>query len=135
MKQVTAIRQTQQRRAIRQVLEEARGPLTPQEILQLASAEQENLGLATVYRNLGSMQETGEVRAVHLPGDPTRFEPAQSHHHHHFRCEVCQTVYKIEQPCPVQALEGVTLPGGFTVIDHSLTFYGTCPDCQPGIRD
>lgn len=57
------------------MLERARGPLTPQEILELASAEMASLGLATVYRNLGSMQESGEVRAVHLPGDAARFEP------------------------------------------------------------
>lgn len=112
------------------MLERARGPLTPQEILELASAEMASLGLATVYRNLGSMQESGEVRAVHLPGDAARFEPVQNRHHHHFRCDVCEAVYKIEQPCPVQALEGATLPGGFTVSGHSLTFYGTCPDCK-----
>lgn len=129
-------RQTTQRRVIRETLEQADGPLTPQEILGLASRELATLGLATVYRNLNSMQEAGEIQVVHLPGDPTRYEPApqQHQHHHHFRCELCGRVSVIEQPCPVEVLEGVTLPGGFQVTGHALTLYGTCPDCQPAVQ-
>ncbi len=127
-------RQTIQRHAIRSVLEQASGPLTPQEILDRASREHNSIGLATVYRNLNSMQESGEVRAVHLPGDPTRFEQMPRRHRHHFRCDGCETVFAIDQSCPVQALQGTTLPGGFTVSDHSLTFYGTCPDCSPAVH-
>lgn len=125
-------RQTLQRHAIVGALEAAAGPLTPQEILEAAGREHPGLGLATVYRNLGVMQESGDVCTVHLPGEPTRFELTEGRHHHHFRCEDCHGVFAIEQPCPVQVLEGVTLPGGFKVRDHALTFYGTCPDCLTG---
>lgn len=132
MTEQTVPRQTTQRRAIREVLEQAAGPLTPQEILERASRDLTSLGLATVYRNLNSLLDAGEVKAVHLPGDPARFEPARAQHRHHFRCEGCAAVFVIDEPCPVQGLEGVTLPGGFKVAGHALTLYGTCPDCQPG---
>lgn len=134
MTEQTVPRQTTQRRAIREVLQQAAGPLTPQEILERASLELTSLGLATVYRNLNSLLDAGEINAVHLPGDPARFEPAGTQHRHHFRCETCEAVFVLEQPCPVQVLEGVTLPGGFQVAGHALTFYGTCPDCQHGTR-
>lgn len=129
MNEALTPRQTLQRRAIRTVLQEAEGPLTPQEILQRAGRELASLGLATVYRNLNSLQATGEVHAVHLPGEPARFERVPERHQHHFRCDSCETVYALDEPCPVQSLQGATLPGGFRVADHSLTFYGTCPDC------
>jgi len=124
-------RQTAQRRAILRALEDAPGPLTPQEILDAAREEHAGLGLATVYRNLGTLEEAGAVVPVHLPGESARFEPAGRGHHHHFRCENCQGVFELSATCPVAVLEGVTLPGGFTVKDHELTLYGLCPNCQP----
>ncbi len=127
-------RHTMQRRAIIGALESAGGPLTPHEILERASNEHAGLGLATVYRNLNLLQAEGTVSTVHLPGEPARFEPAGEGrgHHHHFRCDHCSGVFALDQACPVEVLEGVTLPGGFQVQGHSLTFYGMCPGCQPG---
>ena len=123
-------RQTTQRRAILQALETAPGPLTPQEVLESASQAQASLGLATVYRNLSSLEAEGDVVAVHLPGESARFELAGRGHHHHFRCESCEGVFELNATCPVAVLEGVTLPGGFRVKDHELTLYGLCPGCQ-----
>ncbi len=123
-------RRTSQRRAILHALETAPGPLTPQEVLERAGQTQTSLGLATVYRNLGSLEEDGDVIAVHLPGESARFELAGRGHHHHFCCESCEGVFELDATCPVAVLEGVTLPGGFRVKDHELTLYGLCPGCQ-----
>ena len=123
-------RQTNQRRAILTALENAPGPLTPQEVLEHASKDLTSLGIATVYRNLSTLETSGDIIAVHLPNDSTRYEPAGRGHHHHFRCEHCAQVFELSAKCPVAILEGVTLPGGFKVEHHELTLYGLCPDCQ-----
>jgi Fur family transcriptional regulator, ferric uptake regulator len=123
-------RNTTQRRAILTVLEDAPGPLTAQEVLNHASQYQQGLGLATVYRNLNTLEESGDIVAVHLPNDTTSFELSGRGHHHHFRCEVCDRVFELTAKCPVAILEGVTLPGGFVVKDHELTLYGLCPECK-----
>lgn len=123
-------RNTSQRAAILKALENAAGPLTPQEVLEAASQEQRSLGLATVYRNLNVLEARGEIATVHLPKDTTRYEPAGRGHHHHFRCEACEGVFELEAKCPVKVLEGVTLPGGYKVQDHELTLYGLCPSCH-----
>ncbi len=123
-------RNTSQRRAILTALELAQGPLTPQEVLNFAMQEQASLGIATVYRNLSSLEEQGEIVAVHLPNDSVRYEPAGRGHHHHFRCQTCEQVFELSAKCPVAILEGVILPGGFKVQDHELTLYGLCPSCQ-----
>jgi len=124
------VHRTSQRRAILQALEEAPGPLTPQEVLERAAAYHRSLGLATVYRNLNAMEAKGYVSAVHLPNESTRFERARHEHHHHFACDSCGQVYELDANCPVAVLEGATLPGGFHVRDHSLTLYGSCPSCN-----
>jgi Fur family transcriptional regulator, ferric uptake regulator len=124
------MRQTAQRRAILRTLEEAQGPLTPQQVLERAATHHPSLGLATVYRNLASLTEHGDVVAVHLPNESARYERAGRGHHHHFRCERCGQVFELHATCPVAVLEGVTLPGGFEVHDHALTLYGLCPTCR-----
>ncbi len=125
----TVKRLTPQRRAIVEVLGQARGPLTPQEITELAATKQPGIGLATVYRNLATLERSGQIRPVDLPGEPRHYEPTNRGHHHHFKCRSCEVVYELPTECPVQALEGATLPGGFHVEDHHLTFYGVCPTC------
>ncbi len=126
-------RSTVQRRAILAALQDAAGPLTPQQVHDAARAAQPTLGLATVYRNLARLEEAGDVVCVHLPDDVTRYEPAGRGHHHHFRCRRCDGVFELKADCPVRVLEGVTLPGGFKVEDHALTLYGLCGTCQaPG---
>jgi len=124
------VHKTSQRRAILRALEEAPGPLTPQEVFESASRHHPGLGLATVYRNLGTLAQRGKVTVVHLPNETTtRYEPKRAAHHHHFSCEDCGRVYELDATCPVAVLEGATLPGGFQVRDHSLTLYGSCPAC------
>lgn len=127
-------RLTPQRRAILGVLEVAAGPLTAREVLDQAARDTDTLGLATVYRNLNLLEDAGLIVAVHLPNDTTRYEPAGARHHHHFRCEACDVVFEVVGNCPVSPLEGATLPGGFEVHRHELTFYGTCFDCREESR-
>lgn len=122
-------RGTAQRRAILRALEEAPGPLTAQELHEKAQSRVGGLGLATVYRNLSVLERGGEVVAVHLPSDATRYEPAGRGHHHHFRCLRCDTVFELQVACPLAMLEDVTLPGGLTVTGHELVLFGVCGRC------
>lgn len=121
-------RSTRQRRAIREVLLEAGRPLSPQEVLELARARVPGLGLATVYRTLKGLLAEGFLVAVHLPGEPPRYEAAGRGHHHHFYCRACGRVYELPG-CPA-GLEG-NLPPGFRAMGHEVTVYGLCPSC-PG---
>jgi Fur family ferric uptake transcriptional regulator len=119
-------RATRQRAAINEALVLAGRPLLPEEILDAARGLVPGLALATVYRNLKLLADEGQIRPVQLPGENTRFEPADQAHHHHFQCRACGRVFDI-QACPggLAALA----PAGFTVEDHELTLYGTCGDC------
>lgn len=124
-------RSTRQRTAIRQAIVNAERPLLPQEVLLAAQAEVPALGIATVYRNLKVLVEEGELRVVDLPGENSRFEPAEHLHHHHFQCTRCQRVFDVHA-CPGNL--AALAPAGFTVEDHDLTLYGRCNDCQPRAR-
>lgn len=119
-------RNTRQRSAIREAISTAARPLLPQEVLEAAQSSAPGLSIATVYRNLKALVDEGQLRAVMLPGESARFEPADVGHHHHFQCRACQRVFEVHA-CPgdLQALA----PAGFVVEDHDLTLYGRCPAC------
>ena len=123
-------RQTRQRDAILQVIVEAPGPLSVPEIHEKARAKLNTLGVATVYRTLKLLQEGAQIQPVILPSGESRFESAQHGHHEHFQCRTCERVFDVHT-CSLPKTRGATLPGGFVIEDHELTFYGTCPDCAP----
>ncbi len=121
-------RDTRQRRILRQVLEQADRPLSPQEILEASQGLLPGLGIATVYRNVKAMVEEGTLQAVELPGEGLRYELAGKLHHHHFHCRGCGKVYEVEG-CPGDL--GPLAPPEFRVESHMIVLYGRCADCTP----
>ena len=119
-------RNTRQREAIRGAFEQTRRPLSPRECLELARRTVPDLGLATVYRNIKLLTDDGWLRVVELPGGRDRFEMADTHHHHHFHCRVCDGVFEVEN---CQGDFAAITPSGFRLENHEITLYGLCPAC------
>ncbi len=122
-------RNTRQRNAILKSIREADGPLSVGEVHGRSRLQIPGLGIATVYRAIKALREDGEVVLVELPGEGPRYEPVGRGHHHHFRCFSCEQTFDLSG-CPVGIPRGTTLPGGYTVEDHSLTLYGRCSACR-----
>ncbi len=124
-------RLTPQRMAIAAAIAGASRPLSPQEILEMAQASVQGLGIATVYRNLKILLDESLITAVNLPGDSPRYESAAHTHHHHFQCTACTRVFDVHG-CPGELY--CLAPQGFIVDSHELTLYGRCADCAPAQR-
>jgi Fur family ferric uptake transcriptional regulator len=119
-------RNTRQREAIRQAMEAAGRPLSPQEVRLAAQRIVPRLGIATVYRCLKELVETRWAVPVELPGEPARYERAGKAHHHHFRCRSCERVYEVEG-CAYAGKAAV--PPGFRIESHEVILYGVCARC------
>jgi Fur family ferric uptake transcriptional regulator len=119
-------RQTPQRDAIRALFTPKGDPLSPQEILDLASKRVPKISMATVYRTIRTLEELGEIIPVELPGEPDRYELAGKGHHHHFVCESCGKAFDVDA-CPGN-LAHMT-PEGFKLVRHDITLYGYCSAC------
>ena len=119
-------RATRQRDAIRSVIQAAKRPLSPAEVLEGARAAVPALGMATVYRNLKLLVAEGIVQVITLPGDSPRYEMRDSAHHHHFQCTTCRRVYDVPG-CPGNLRR--LAPRGFSVDHHDVTLYGRCSNC------
>lgn len=122
-----APRSTRQKDAIRAVIAQAAGPLSPLEILEHARARVPGLGIATVYRVIKQLVAENHACTVSLPGETDRYEFAEGKHHHHFQCTSCRRVYDIDG-CPGGLRK--LAPRGFSVETHDLTLYGRCRACR-----
>jgi Fur family ferric uptake transcriptional regulator len=125
----TSPRRTRQRNAIVRALRDAAGPLTADEIHERAQGTVDQLGIATVYRTVKLLLESGEIQAVVLPDGRSRYEPSDRGHHHHFHCRHCEQVFDLSG-CRVELPKNDVLPGGFRVEEHELTLTGLCPACR-----
>ena len=119
-------RVTRQRDAVRAVIQVAKRPLSPREVLDGARVTVPALGMATVYRNLKLLLADGAVQVITLPGESPRYEMRESAHHHHFQCTTCRRVYDVPG-CPGNLRR--LAPRGFRVDHHDVTLYGRCLDC------
>lgn len=119
-------RKTRQRDAIRQVFEDTNRPLGPFEVLAAGRTQVSGLGIATVYRTINALVDSGWLVPVELPGEAPRYERAGAAHHHHFRCRECTHVFEIEG-CPGDF--AALAPPGFQLEAHEIVLYGRCAAC------
>ncbi len=120
------IRNTQQREAIRKIIFGCKRALSVDEIHAEAIKVHQRIGIATVYRTLKSLVESGEVKTVEIGGESARYEAANLSHHHHFKCYECNKVYDINGCVPQLSK---LLPKGFTLQSHEITLFGVCVSC------
>lgn len=120
------------RQAILEVLRRHQHPLTNKEIH--SSLGKEECDLATVYRNLKTLEEMRMVVRVDFGDGIARFELADGsseEHHHHLICTECSRVVELTECLPVQLEQQIAARYRFTQVTHRLEFFGICPRCRP----
>jgi Fur family transcriptional regulator, ferric uptake regulator len=92
----------------------------------LRSAGQK-VGLATIYRTLQSLHETGEVDAMrNESGEVTYRSCESSTHHHHLVCRECGRTVEIAGPTVEKWAESVAAEHGYTEVSHTVEIFGVC---------
>jgi len=84
-----------------------------------------NISLATVYRNLNLLVESGDINEVLCDGQ-LRFD-GNKDEHFHFICRSCKGIFDIDEARVTSP--GFKLPRGYVVQDVKMDFYGVCPNC------
>ena len=115
---------THQRLQVLSVLEENGGRhMTAEDIYELVSVDNPEIGLATVDRiDFGDGCVRYEIG--HLLNGDTR------HNHHHLICKRCNKVVPFDDDLLDDLEEHIEKATGFHVLDHELKFYGLCSKCQ-----
>ncbi len=122
---------TAPRQAILDVLRKHASPLTNKEIH--AALGKEDCDLATIYRNMHTLELLGLVRRYDFGDGAARFELSAeegSSHHHHLVCTRCRLIVEVDECFPEEFQSAIASRHGFTQVQHRLEFTGWCPKCQ-----
>lgn len=130
------LRLTHPRKVVISILESAAVPLSPQSIHQRSLAENEDIGLVSVYRTLELLTELRLVRRVHGQDDCHGYVLASPGHHHHLVCRKCEKAVEFTGAEDLSELMGrIQQETGFKVDGHLLQLFGLCPECQKNERE
>ena len=123
-------RMTKQRAAIVDVLSKG-GFRSAQDWHDRLRRDGSTAGLATVYRALQALTDTGDVDTVLTSTGETLYRlcEARQAHHHHLRCRECGAAVDIDMPSIEDWATNVGAEHGFSRIEHTVELTGVCADC------
>ena len=82
------LRSTKQRKAVAEVLATISKFSSAQEVHSILISRGEKVGLATVYRTLQALAETGAIDVLRNDGEAL-YRACSNDHHHHLVCTGC----------------------------------------------
>ena len=123
------LRPTPQRRAVVDCLERFEDFRSAQEIHAQLHERGESVGLATVYRTLQALADSGEVDLLRSEDGEARYRRCSASHHHHLVCRTCGRTVEVEGPAVERWAGAVAREHGFSDVSHTLELFGTCRDC------
>jgi Fur family ferric uptake transcriptional regulator len=121
---------TVQRRLLLELLRDAEGHLDAKELYRRASARDESISPATVYRSLNLFKELGLVDEMRLGKVRCYYEIKQSPEHQHLVCQGCGKIIEFQNPHFQKLIEAVRREHRFNITKAELYLEGYCPECE-----
>ena len=106
---------------------------TADEVFQLVKQELPQIGIATVYRNLGSLSQQHILRRYRGEDGVDRFD-ASTHEHPHFHCTICQKLYDYPMENFDQLKSILLGKSKFIETGIDVTVKGVCDRCQASVQ-
>jgi len=125
------LKHSRQRERIAAVFFEMDGHVSVEELVFRVRREDPRVSVATVYRTMKLLAESGLAVARHFRDGQTRYEVAMGRgHHDHLICTSCGEIVEFadEQIESLQA--AVARRHGFEAETHRLELYGRCGRCR-----
>ncbi len=118
------LRMTGQRRTIARVLQQSADHPDVEELYARASAEDEGISIATVYRTVKLFEEAGILERLEFGDGRARYEDAERDHHDHLIDMHSGEVIEFVDP-EIEALqEKIAAKLGYKLKGHRLELYG-----------
>lgn len=106
--------------------------LSSEDVYEITSKDNPELGIATVYRTLQLFEKLNIVYKISFGDGCSRYElnlGTEAHHHHHLICLKCGKVSEVKLDL-LEALEDeIEREVNFKIVDHNVKFYGYCQEC------
>lgn len=125
---------TKQREILLQTLYHKDGHYTPERLyVYIKETHPElNVGIATVYRTLNLLEESGMATSISFGAQGKKYELANKPHHDHMICKKCGKIIEFEDSTIEKRQLSVAKEHGFKLTGHMMQLYGICKDCIKG---
>lgn len=104
--------------------------LSAEDVYRELLSQDEEIGLATVYRVLTQFEGAGLVCRRHFEGGQSVFELNSGNHHDHLVCVQCGKIVEFVDAMIEERQRAIAAERDFRIEDHSLVVYGLCAACQ-----
>ena len=102
--------------------------ISAEDVYKILLEQQEEIGLATVYRVLNQFDDAGIVSRHHFEGVKSVFELSHKKHHDHLVCLRCGKVVEFEDETIEKRQLDIAKSHSIKLTNHSLYLYGHCED-------
>ena len=108
------------------------GHLSAEDVYKKLLGENQDVGLATVYRVLTQFEQAGLLKRSNFESGKAVFELNEGSHHDHLVCLQCGRVEEFFDAEIERRQQKVAKDRGFSLQDHALSLYGNCtkPNCE-----
>ncbi|MFO1300882.1 MAG: ferric iron uptake transcriptional regulator [Burkholderiaceae bacterium] len=105
--------------------------MSAEDVYRELIAENQEIGLATVYRVLTQFEQAGLLKRSNFESGKAVFELEQGQHHDHLVCLQCGRVEEFYDAEIEKRQQKIAKDRGFSLQEHALALYGNCikPDC------
>ncbi len=122
---------TRQRRVVLNAFLENEEHVSAEDLHRIVKEKESNIGLATVYRTLSLLTQSGLAVELDFGDGQKRYEHNYMHSHHdHMICTECGKIIEFNHPLIEKFQEEVARRNGFTITSHKLDMFGLCADCK-----
>lgn len=127
------IRMTPQRRAVIEVMQEAKEHLDAGSLLELARKRHPSIDRATIYRTIDLLKRlrlVDELDLMHLEGEKHFYEVKSKGEHVHLACFRCGRIQEFSSALFEQLKTEISTQAGFNIRVTRLEVGGACRDCS-----
>lgn len=127
-----ALKFTKQRELILKFLYKNKEHFTPEDIYMLLKKEYPdiNIGIATVYRTLTLLEESGIASSISFGTQGKKYELGLKKHHDHLICTACGEIIEFLDETIEEQQEKIAKKFNFQMTDHTMKIIGLCENCQ-----
>lgn len=122
---------TKQRRAVLEAFLSSEDHVSAEELYKLVTEKEPKIGLATVYRTLNLLTQSGLAVELDFGDGQKRYEHKYMHSHHdHMICTECGKIIEFQHPMIEKLQEEIAKRHDFQMTSHKLDMFGLCSECR-----
>lgn len=106
-----------------------------QAVHELMKNQGESVGLSTVYRNLQTMAEAGEIDFIRNQDGEMLYRHCGRVHHHHLVCRRCGRAEELSGDVVEAWVAQAASDHGYTQVSHEVEIFGICSTCAHEAHD